>query len=689
MATQGTNFLGVMRSTVMLAAGLPLVVLAMLAMIVLPMPPLVLDALFTFNICISLVVILAVVYVMRPLDLAAFPTVLLLATLLRLALNVASTRVVLLHGHTGTDSAGKVIEAFGEFVIGGNYAVGIVVFAILVIVNFVVVTKGAGRVSEVSARFTLDSMPGKQMAIDADLNAGIITQQEAVARRAEVRMEADFYGSMDGASKFVRGDAVAGLLILFINLIGGMLIGVLQHDMDVGQAARDLRPAHHRRRPRGPDPLAAARGGGRRDRDPHVPLRGHGQAAVLPIAGRQACAARGGGPPRPAGHRAGHAQRGLPADGRRVRRRRVADGAAPGGGSHGHRQHGRAGRGGQGGQPGPVLDRRARDGRDRARRGLPADPAGGPPAGWRADAADQGRAQAPFRRAGLPRVARADPRRPGPARERLPDLRHGLRRRHGRSAARPGAGHQPGPHRATDQRRADEGPGLWPRGRVDRARAAGRGPGPGLHRRGRAHGHRHPPVEGAPRARPRDLWPPGSPGTAGPPGQAGPEADRGAGAQDRFPVRGGPGAPGTAPGTDSRHQHARHLPGPCRARPGPPRTPTHSPARSGWPWGAPSSSGPAPAATNCPSSPWTRAWNRSCKKPSREARKRLESSPRWPKGSRPSWRRRPTVRKLPASRRSCWWRQRSVPGWRGSCGLQCPRCGYWPTTKFRTASACG
>ena len=237
MANPGTNWLGSLRSTAMLAAGLPVVVLAMLAMIVLPMPPLVLDALFTFNICVSLVVILAVVYVLRPLDLAAFPTVLLLATLLRLALNVASTRVVLLHGHTGTDSAGKVIEAFGEFVIGGNYAVGIVVFSILVIVNFVVVTKGAGRVSEVSARFTLDSMPGKQMAIDADLNAGIITQQEAVARRTEVRMEADFYGSMDGANKFVRGDAVAGLLILFINLIGGMLIGVLQHDMSVGEAA--------------------------------------------------------------------------------------------------------------------------------------------------------------------------------------------------------------------------------------------------------------------------------------------------------------------------------------------------------------------------------------------------------------------------------------------------------------------
>lgn len=237
MAAQNSNWVGALRNTAIMSAGLPMVVLAMLAMIVLPMPPLVLDALFTFNICISLVVILAVVYVMRPLDLAAFPTVLLLATLLRLALNVASTRVVLLNGHTGGDSAGKVIEAFGAFVIGGNYAVGIVVFAILLIINFIVVTKGAGRVAEVSARFTLDSMPGKQMAIDADLNAGIITQAEAVARRSEVRMEADFYGSMDGASKFVRGDAIAGLLIVFINLIGGILIGVLQHDMSFSQAA--------------------------------------------------------------------------------------------------------------------------------------------------------------------------------------------------------------------------------------------------------------------------------------------------------------------------------------------------------------------------------------------------------------------------------------------------------------------
>jgi len=227
----------ILKNVFTTGAGVPLVLLAMLAMVVLPLPPLMLDALFSFNICLSLIVILAVMYVLRPLDLAAFPTVLLLSTLLRLALNVASTRVVLLEGHTGTDAAGKVIEAFGEFVVGGNYAVGLVIFAILVIINFVVVTKGAGRVSEVSARFTLDSMPGKQMAIDADLNAGIISQDEAVERRNEIRAEADFYGSMDGASKFVRGDAIAGLLILFINLLGGMLIGTLQHDMAFSGAA--------------------------------------------------------------------------------------------------------------------------------------------------------------------------------------------------------------------------------------------------------------------------------------------------------------------------------------------------------------------------------------------------------------------------------------------------------------------
>jgi flagellar biosynthesis protein FlhA len=238
MAATADNSTGFLRGLGGAGAGVPILILAMLAMVVVPLPPLVLDALFTFNIVISLVVMLAVVYVMRPLEFAIFPTVLLLATLLRLALNVASTRVVLLHGHTGTDSAGKVIEAFGEFVVGGNYAVGVVVFAILVIINFVVVTKGAGRVSEVSARFTLDALPGKQMAIDADLNAGIITQEEAATRRAEVRTEADFYGAMDGSSKFVRGDAIAGLLVVFINLVGGMLIGTLQHDMGFADAAQ-------------------------------------------------------------------------------------------------------------------------------------------------------------------------------------------------------------------------------------------------------------------------------------------------------------------------------------------------------------------------------------------------------------------------------------------------------------------
>jgi flagellar biosynthesis protein FlhA len=216
----------------------PVLLLVMMAMFVLPLPPLALDVLFTFNISLSLVVILAVVYVRRPLDFAVFPTVLLGATLLRLGLNVASTRVVLLHGHNGPAAAGEVIESFGSFVIGGNYAVGIVVFAILVIINFVVITKGAGRVSEVSARFTLDAMPGKQMAIDADLNAGILTQAEAQARRQEIREEADFYGSMDGASKFVRGDAVAGILIVFINLFGGLAIGMFQHGLDFGEALR-------------------------------------------------------------------------------------------------------------------------------------------------------------------------------------------------------------------------------------------------------------------------------------------------------------------------------------------------------------------------------------------------------------------------------------------------------------------
>ncbi|HHQ4662086.1 TPA: flagellar biosynthesis protein FlhA [Aeromonas veronii] len=217
--------------------GTPLLVLAALGMVVLPIPPLMLDVLFSFNIALSIVVLLVSVYTRRPLEFAAFPTVLLLATLLRLALNVASTRVVLLEGHNGSAAAGHVIEAFGNVVIGGNYAVGIIVFTILMIINFVVITKGAGRIAEVSARFTLDAMPGKQMAIDADLNAGLINQEEAKKRRQDVTQEADFYGSMDGASKFVKGDAIAGIMILFINIIGGFIIGMMQHQLTFSESA--------------------------------------------------------------------------------------------------------------------------------------------------------------------------------------------------------------------------------------------------------------------------------------------------------------------------------------------------------------------------------------------------------------------------------------------------------------------
>lgn len=214
----------------------PILLLMLLGMMTLPLPAFLLDVFFSFNIALSIVVLLVGIYSLRPLDFAVFPTILLVATLLRLALNVASTRVVLLEGHEGGDAAGKVIQAFGEVVIGGNYAVGLVVFIILMIINFVVVTKGAGRISEVSARFTLDAMPGKQMAIDADLNAGLINQEEARTRREDVSNEADFYGAMDGASKFVRGDAVAGILILLINVIGGLAIGMAQHDLAFSDA---------------------------------------------------------------------------------------------------------------------------------------------------------------------------------------------------------------------------------------------------------------------------------------------------------------------------------------------------------------------------------------------------------------------------------------------------------------------
>src|SRR5450830_1775735 len=221
------------------ALAAPILIVMMLAMMVLPLPAFALDILFSFNISLSVIVLLTALYTVKPLDFVAFPAVLLVSTMLRLSLNVASTRIVLTEGHTGPDAAGKVIEAFGHFLIGGNYAVGIVVFVILTIINFTVVTKGAGRIAEVGARFALDAMPGKQMAIDADLNAGLIVEQEARRRRTEVAQEAEFYGAMDGAGKYVRGDAVAGIMVTVINVVGGLVVGMVQHDLDFADALKN------------------------------------------------------------------------------------------------------------------------------------------------------------------------------------------------------------------------------------------------------------------------------------------------------------------------------------------------------------------------------------------------------------------------------------------------------------------
>src|SRR4051794_654740 len=223
----------------MRAMAAPILIIMMLAMMVLPLPAFALDLFFTFNIALAIIVLLTSLYTVKPLDFMVFPAVLLVSTMLRLSLNVASTRVVLTQGHTGPDAAGKVIEAFGHFLIGGNYTVGIVVFVILTIINFVVVTKGAGRIAEVGARFALDAMPGKQMAIDADLNAGLIGEQEARRRRTEVSQEAEFYGAMDGASKYVRGDAVAGIIVTIVNIVGGLIVGMAQHDLAFDMAVKN------------------------------------------------------------------------------------------------------------------------------------------------------------------------------------------------------------------------------------------------------------------------------------------------------------------------------------------------------------------------------------------------------------------------------------------------------------------
>ncbi len=324
--------------------------LAVLAMVVLPLPPFALDVLFTFNIALSIVIVMTVFHVARPIEFGVFPTVMLMATLLRLALNIASTRVVLLHGYSGPAAAGRVIQAFGEFVIGGNFAVGVVVFIILTIINFVVVTKGSGRISEVSARFTLDAMPGKQMAIDADLNAGLITQDEARVRRAEVRAEADFYGSMDGASKFVRGDAVAGIMILIINIIGGLAIGTIGHGLGFADAARTY--------------TLLTIGDGLVTQIPALLLstavaiivtrmsgkQDMGGEAEAPAVWQSARAGRGRGPAGRHRHRAGHAQRRLSGHGRAVRRWRLCHPQAARGGRRQarHAATGAAGAGEQG-----------------------------------------------------------------------------------------------------------------------------------------------------------------------------------------------------------------------------------------------------------------------------------------------------------------------------------------------------
>ncbi|WP_265948121.1 flagellar biosynthesis protein FlhA [Dechloromonas sp. A34] len=239
MAASSLSMQGILGRLTGTQIAAPVLILMILSMMVLPLPAFVLDLFFTFNIAISVLVLLVAVNTQKTLDFSVFPTVLLVTTLMRLSLNVASTRVVMLEGHTGPDAAGKVIEAFGHFLVGGNFAVGIIVFIILVVINFVVITKGAGRVAEVAARFTLDAMPGKQMAIDADLNAGLIGEEDARRRRSEISREAEFFGSMDGASKFVRGDAIAGIVIMLLNVVGGLIVGVLQHDMAIAQAAKN------------------------------------------------------------------------------------------------------------------------------------------------------------------------------------------------------------------------------------------------------------------------------------------------------------------------------------------------------------------------------------------------------------------------------------------------------------------
>src|SRR6266403_2185060 len=406
-----------------------------LRMMIIPLPPFLLDLLFTFNIALALVVMMAAAYTRRPLDFATFPTVLLLTTLMRLSLNVASTRAVLTQGHTGPAAAGKVIESFGHFVIGGNFAVGLIVFSILVVINFVVVTKGAGRIAEVAARFTLDAMPGKQMAIDADLNTGAIDDKEARRRRTEISQEADFYGAMDGASKFVRGDAVAGILIMFINVIGGLAIGMLQHDLSFATATGNY--------------VLLTIGDGLVAQIPALVIS---IGAGLRIRGALAVAARAA---RPAGSGAG---------GGRAGRAAVARGQL---GRH------RAGRcAGAGGR-------------------LPADSAGRPERGRRAAEADQGDPQEIRAGHRIPSAPGTHPGQPGAEAEPVPDAAQRGRDRRRRGLQRDVARDQPGRRDPDRARHGDPRPGLRSSRDLDRRADTRISAGAGIHGGRLRHRGRH------------------------------------------------------------------------------------------------------------------------------------------------------------------------------------------------------
>jgi hypothetical protein len=526
--------------------GIPLVVMVILAMMVLPLPAFLLDVFFTFNISLSLTILLAVIYVRRAIEFAAFPTVLLGATLLRLGLNVASTRVVLMNGHTGAHAAGHVIAAFGQFVVGGNYAVGMVVFVVLVIINFVVITKGAGRISEVSARFTLDAMPGRQMAIDADLNAGIITQAEAINRRQEVREEADFYGAMDGASKFVRGDAIAGILVVFINLFGGIVIGAAQHGMPIADAGRNY--------------ALLTIGDGLVAQIPALLLsvavailvtrvsRPHdvGQQIMSQVLGQPRALAVTGGILTLLGIIPGMpnlvflVMAGACAIGAYLMSKKRAAAIAAGGA---------AALTAPAAAPAIPAEQRELSWDDvepvdliGLEVGLPADSPCRSQSGRRTHGPHQGRAQETVRGARFPGAGGAHPRQPGIGPQLLPHHHLGRAGRRIRGVPRPRTRHQPRPGFGESGGHTHQGSGVRPRRRLDREDAPRPGAIAGLHGGRCQQRHRHTPEPPAAGPRPRTVGARGGAAAAHPPVQERAQAHRGSGAEASAYERGGEGA---------------------------------------------------------------------------------------------------------------------------------------------------